>query len=83
VAVKLEKLTLPSIPEIESLEPAALVCLAKEWRERIEYYQGLLFRANKKQFGSSSERSPKVEQTPATIQTRLNRPNPARTRRNN
>jgi len=59
VAIKLEKLTLPSIPEIESLEPAALVCLAKEWRERIEYYQGLIYRANKKQFGSSSERSPK------------------------
>jgi transposase len=59
--MKLEKLTLPSVPEIESLEPSALVCLAKEWRERIEYYQGLLFRANKKQFGSSSERSPKVD----------------------
>lgn len=28
-------------------------------RERIEYYQGLLFRANKKQFGASSEKSPK------------------------
>ena len=62
MAVKLEKLTLPSVPEIESLEPSALVCLAKEWRERLEYYQGLLFRANKKQFGTSSERSPKTDQ---------------------
>jgi len=64
MARKLEKLTLPSIPEIESMELAALVCLAKDWRERIECYQGLLFRAKKKQFGSSSERSPKNDQQP-------------------
>lgn len=64
MAVKLEKLVLPSIPEIESLELMASLRLLKEWRERLEYYQGLLFRANKKQFGSSSERSPKVDQPP-------------------
>lgn len=68
MAVKLEKLALPSVPEIESLEPSALVCLAKEWRDRLEYYQGLLFRANKARFGSSSERSPK---TPPTTQSKV------------
>lgn len=61
MAVKFEKLVLPSEPEIESLDLSALISLAKEWRERLECYQGLLFRAKKKQFGSSSERSPKTE----------------------
>ena len=59
MAVKLEKLLLPSVPEIKSLEQEALVRLAIEMRERIEYYQGILFRVQKKQFGRSSERSPK------------------------
>jgi len=63
VAIKLEKLVLPTAPEIESLAREDLIILAKKWREKIEYYQGLLFRANKKQFGSSSEKSPKKNES--------------------
>jgi transposase len=64
MAIKLEKLVLPSVPEIEALAQTELLSLAKEWRERLEYYQGVLFRARKKQFGKSSEKSPKTSPTP-------------------
>lgn len=57
MAIKLEKLVLPTVPEIESLAQPELIRLAKDWRERLEYYQGVLFRARKKQFGKSSEKS--------------------------
>lgn len=60
MAVKLEKLVLPSPSEIELLTGKDLMRLALVMRERIEYYQGLLFRANKRQFGTSSEKSPKA-----------------------
>ena len=69
MAVKLEKLVLPSPSDIEALPANDLVCLALVMRERIEYYQGLLFRANKKQFGASSEKSPKTKESVGTENT--------------
>lgn len=64
MAIKLEKLKLPTAPEIEALERSELIHLAKELRDRIEYYQGVLFRAKKERFGQSSERSPKDPSPP-------------------
>lgn len=68
MAVKLEKMTLASEAEIKSLPHDQLVTLALTMRERMEYYQGLLYRANKDRFGTSSERSPKANKDapPAT-----------------
>ena len=67
MAVKLEKMTLASEAEIKSLPHDQLVNLALTMRERMEYYQGLLYRAKKDRFGTSSERSPKAtkEASPA------------------
>lgn len=67
MAIKLEKLILPSVPEIKSLEQTKLISLAIDMHERIQYYEGLLFRAKKKQFGRSSERSPKIESTDPSV----------------
>lgn len=62
MAVKLEKLQLASEAEIKALPYEQLIGLTLTLVERMNYYQGLLFRANKKQFGTSSERSPKSDQ---------------------
>lgn len=60
MAVKLEKMTLASEAEIKSLPHDQLVSLTLTMRERMEYYQRLLYRAKKNRFGTSSERSPKA-----------------------
>jgi transposase len=67
VGLKLEKLNLPAIASIEAMGPKELLSLAKEWRERIEVYEGLLFRARRRMYGRSSERSgsPELQGTPA------------------
>lgn len=57
MGIKLEKLALPSEAEIESLTADELVQLAKQWRQRIEIYQGLLFKIRRRFFGAKSERS--------------------------
>lgn len=68
MAIKLEKIDLPTKMQIESLTHAELVSLATQWREQLEKCQGILFRFKKKLFGKSSEKSksepPAV--TPAT-----------------
>ncbi len=58
MGLRLEKLDLPSNDEIEGLDMPELLHLAKDWRERIEIYQELLFKARRQRFGKSSERSP-------------------------
>jgi len=67
--MKLEKLNLPSEIQIESLTHAELISLAKDWRDQLEKYQGILFRFKKKIFGKSSERSSKsTEEAGASAQ---------------
>ena len=61
--IKLEKIALASEAEIKSLPHPELLSLALSLRKHVEYYQGIIYRSNKKMFGSSSERSPK--QSPA------------------
>ncbi len=55
--MRLEKLPLPSESEIEALTADELMALAKQWRQRIEVYQGLLFKVRRRFFGTKSERS--------------------------
>lgn len=71
MGVKLEKLTLPSDSDIAILTPEQLVALAIKWRERLEIYQGLLFRVRRNLFGSKSEKSKKPAEstTPAAAPT--------------
>jgi len=57
VGLKLEKLNLPTEAAIEAMAPGELLTLAKEWRERIEVYESLLFKARRRMYGRSSERS--------------------------
>ena len=57
MGLKLEKLKLPSDDVIEAMAPPELVSLTKEWRERIKVYESLLFKARRKMYGRSSERS--------------------------
>lgn len=57
MGLKLEKLTLPTIAAIEAMAPGELVSLTKQWRERIEVYEGLLFKARRRLYGQRSERS--------------------------
>ena len=68
MAIKLEKLVLPSGSEIESLAHKELIGLALNMRERIEYYQGILFQARKHRFGTSSEKSDKSKPPISTEQ---------------
>jgi len=68
VGLKLEKLKLPSVDVIDAMVPGELRTLTKEWRERIEIYESLLFKARRRQYGQKSERSEKLgssgEKTP-------------------
>lgn len=57
MGLKLEKLVLPSAGEIDALDLDALNKLAKQWRERLEIYQQILFKMRRRQYGPSSERS--------------------------
>ena len=61
MGVKLEKIILPPESEIDALAPEALCELAKQWRQRLEIYQGLLFRARRQIFGEKSEKSDKTK----------------------
>lgn len=66
MATKLEKLDLPTPMQIEALTHAELLSLAKNWRDRMEKYQGIIFRFKKKLFGRSSEKSsPTAPPSPA------------------
>lgn len=57
MGIKLEKLKLPSVDAIETMPPGELRTLTKEWRERIEVYESLLFKARRRLYGRKSERS--------------------------
>jgi hypothetical protein len=57
VGLKLKKLDLPALATIEAMSQDQLLSLTKEWRERIEVYEGLLFKARRRMYGRSSERS--------------------------
>lgn len=57
MGLKLEKLNLPTDAAIEAMAPGELLSLTKHWRERIEVYESLLFKARRKIYGRSSERS--------------------------
>lgn len=61
MAIKLEKTKYPAAPEIKIMEQQALLSLAISMRETIEKLEGYVFRAKKRQFGQSSERSDKCE----------------------
>lgn len=54
--LKLEKMAVPSDAEIEALPHDDLVVLTKQALQRIEVYQGILFRVRRQIFGSRSER---------------------------
>jgi transposase len=64
VDIKLEKLRVPSVPKIESLAHGELIQLAKELRERLIIYEGLIFRSKEREFGKSSERGSGEAQKP-------------------
>jgi len=55
--LKLEKLQIPSEPDIEALPQDQLIALIKNWRQRLEIYQGIIFKARRQLYGSRSERS--------------------------
>lgn len=57
MGLRLEKLPLPSKAEISALPSEDLLSLTLNWRERLEIYQEQLFKARRKRYGKSSERS--------------------------
>lgn len=57
MGLRLEKLNLPTEAAIEAMAPGELVTLTKQWRERIEVYESLLFKARRRMYGRKSERS--------------------------
>lgn len=57
MGLKLEKLNLPPVSVIEVMAPGELVTMTKQWRERIEVYESLLFKARRLAYGRKSERS--------------------------
>jgi transposase len=57
MAIKLEKLVIPSTSEVERMTHSELISLVKDWSARIDQYQGILFKLKKRVFGRSSERS--------------------------
>jgi transposase len=61
MAVKLEKMKLASEAEIKALPHHELIGLTLSLIERMGYYQGIIYRSNKKIFGSSSERTLKTD----------------------
>jgi len=65
VGLKLEKLNLPTEAAIEAMPPEELLTLTKEWRQRIEVYESLLFKARRRMYGRSSERSGSDDETKA------------------
>jgi transposase len=61
LGIRLKKLNLPTEPEIDALDPPQLRVLMKQWRSQLELYQERLFKAERKIFGRSSERSGKED----------------------
>lgn len=57
VRVKLEKIELLNEAAIEALGKDELIDLAKQWRRKIQEYQGVLFRVRRGFFGRRSERT--------------------------
>jgi transposase len=55
--IHLKKLELIDEAAIDSLSQGELAALAKEWRQKIDEYQRILFRVRRRTFGRSSERS--------------------------
>lgn len=55
--IRLKKLELIDESAIEALTRDELVNLAKQWRQKIDEYQGVLFRIKRRIFGRKSERS--------------------------
>jgi transposase len=66
MAQRLEKLQLPTDQELEGLNEERRLSLLKEWRQRIEIYEGIIFRSNRRQYGRKSERSEPTASTEAT-----------------
>lgn len=66
MGLKLQKLNLPTETAIETMAEDELRTLTKLWRDRIQVYEGLLFKARRQLYGSRSERSgsPVGEPTP-------------------
>lgn len=57
MGIKLERLKLPTDEAIEAMAPSELRSLIREWRGRIEVYEGQLFKTRRKLYGQKSERS--------------------------
>lgn len=55
--LRLKKMELIDEAAIDGLSPGELALLAKEWRRKLEEYQGILFRIRRRVFGRSSEKS--------------------------
>lgn len=66
MGLRLEKLNLPTEEEVEAMGQEELLSLAKQWRERIQVYEGLLFRARRRMYGQKSERSKSVPSSPTS-----------------
>lgn len=66
MGIKLEKLNLPTVDAIEAMAPGELRILTKEWRERIEVYESLLFKTRRRMYGQKSERSTSGSENPVT-----------------
>jgi len=59
MGVRLKKLELMEEAKIKELDKEKLLDLVLTWRERLEEYQGILFRIRKRVFGKNSEKSPR------------------------
>lgn len=57
MGLKLEKLQLPTESAMEAMCQEELLALGKQWRERIQVYESLLFKARRQLYGRRSERS--------------------------
>jgi transposase len=67
MGLKLEKLQLPTESAIKAMAQDELRGLTIQWRERIEVYESLLFKARRQLYGRQSERSnPSLEPKPPT-----------------
>lgn len=69
MGLKLEKLHLPTEAAIEAMAHGELQALAKQWRQRIEVYESLLFKARRKMYDRQSERSAPKSPSQAPLST--------------
>jgi transposase len=70
VGQRLEKLELPTEQELEALTSEGCLELLKNWRQRLEVYQGIIFRAKRRLYGKSSERSKSTDTEPTAPKPR-------------